>query len=721
MHLSDALLRDGSAGAIASFVTLAHCLSFSALIFAGDLVTGLPMALWGFMISTAVVTLLASLTTTLPPILAGPRNPAVAVMGVLAAAMAGAAAQKGLSAPDAARHVLVALSISSILTGLLIWSLGTFRLGQIVRYVPFPVIGGFLGASGLLLIVGGIKVAVGPFDTAAGATALAMSGAGLRLVMALVFALALLGLRRARIGAKALPATIVAAALLIDLGVWLSGAPPGWHLVAGGGVQGWSPLSSLDNIDWALLASAGVEIATIAGVSMAALMLDVSSLEVQRRAQADMDAEFRANGAANLALAAIGGLSVGHALNPSRLIDQLGGQGRLAGASGGLFVGALLVSGLDFAQLVPRPVLGGLLVFLGAGVLGDALKVPGRGSRLELGLTLLIMVAIIGLGYLTGIVLGIAGACLLFAARYSKIGVIRRHLTRSELAAPVERRPEIGHLLVEQGGRIHIFWLSGYLFFGSANGLFESVRQAVATRGGGGRRWVILDCAAVTGMDASAVLSFQKLGNWATTADVVLVFAGASPDLKDELAAAGLIGARGPAHHFESRSEALEWCEDRLVEAAGPAPDGAAPAAFEAWLGQAIGSEPAHRLTSRHLQRRELAPGEVLCALGAPADTIEIVVAGSVAVTVKGLDGADIRVRRMTGGTVVGEMGFFRGLPRAAAVVAEERAVVYVLRREAYEALKATEPELCAVFLEFIIRALSDRVEIANREIAALL
>lgn len=730
------LARDAMAGMVASFVTLVQCLSFSALIFSGDLAASLPMALWGFLVATAGVTLLCGLGTTLPPLLAGPRNPAVAVMGVLAATVSAAAFEAGLSAENAGRHVLVALAIASALTGLLIWTLGVLRLGQAVRFVPYPVIGGFLAASGLLLVIGGLEVGAGPRIGRDAAAAWLDDGVAARVLITAGFGAVLLGMRRSAMATQALPLVIVLAAVLVGIGVHLAGGAgagggmTGWYLAMGSGARGWSPLSLEPGLDWTILAGASVEILSIAGVSTAALLLDVSSLEVQRRTQADMDAEFRMSGAANLAIATVGGFPVGHALNPSRLVDALGGVGRGAGLAGGLFIAALIGSGIDFASLVPRPVLGGLLVFLGVGVLKEALKVPGRRSRPELALTLLIMAAIVGLGYLTGIMLGVVGACLLFAARYSRIDAVRRHVTRAEFAAPVERRSDVGRLLVEQGGRIHILWLTGFLFFGSSNGLFESIRRATAARGLFGRRWVVLDCSAVTGIDASAVLSFQKLANWAATADVVLVFAAARPQLKAELTAAGLLpvvsaaapdAVGGVARAFETRSEALEWCEDELVRAARPGLAQSGAATFEGWLAREIGQANGDRLIASYLVRRELAAGEVVCALGAASDTIEMVAAGSVAVIVPGLGEHAIRVRRMTGGTVVGEMGFFRALPRAASVLAEEPSVVYVMTRESYLRLQVSEPDLCAAFLEFVVRALADRVDVANREIAALL
>jgi SulP family sulfate permease len=289
------------------------------------------------------------------------------------------------------------------------------------------------------------------------------------------------------------------------------------------------------------------------------------------------------------------------------------------------------------------------------------------------------------------------------------------------MSAPVERRPEVARLLAEQGGRIHVLWLSGFLFFGSSNGLYDSIRQSAASRGLFGRRWVVLDCSAVTGIDGSAVLSFQKLSNWAATADVTLLFAAASAELLGELSAGGLFDGTTNARHFATRNEALEWAEDRLAESADTPGQGAGTDSFEAWLARELGPEQAQRLMTHYLERRELKAGEILCALGAPADTIELVASGSVAVVVPGLNGRSIRVRRMTVCTVIGEMGFFRRQPRAASVIAEEPAVVYVLRRPAYERLLGTDPELCAIVLQFVVRALSDRLEAANREIGALL
>ena len=62
------------------------------------------------------------------------------------------------STPTIIINVLVALSVSTLLTGVLLYGIGALRLGQWLRFIPYPVIGGFLAASGILLITGGAEV-----------------------------------------------------------------------------------------------------------------------------------------------------------------------------------------------------------------------------------------------------------------------------------------------------------------------------------------------------------------------------------------------------------------------------------------------------------------------------------------------------------------------------------------------------------------------------------
>jgi SulP family sulfate permease len=52
-----------------------------------------------------------------------------------------------------------AQSLQLAASSIILWlGLGYFKLGRIVRFLPYPIIGGFLAGSGWLLVQGGIGI-----------------------------------------------------------------------------------------------------------------------------------------------------------------------------------------------------------------------------------------------------------------------------------------------------------------------------------------------------------------------------------------------------------------------------------------------------------------------------------------------------------------------------------------------------------------------------------
>jgi len=170
---------------------------------------------------------------------------------------------------------------------------------------------------------------------------------------------------------------------------------------------------------------------------------------------------------------------------------------------------------------------------------------------------------------------------------------------------------------------------------------------------------------------------------------------------------------------FASRNEAVEWCEDMLLmhHEVGAA----STHSFESWLESEFGGKLDFARIASYMEHQELTNGEFLFHQGEPADSVVLQASGCVAITIIDEHGRPIRLRRMLGHTVVGEMGFFRGVPRAASVIAEGPTVVYRLTRAAFDKMQAEDPTAAAALHKLIIRLLSDRLEFANREISALL
>jgi SulP family sulfate permease len=82
--------------------------------------------------------------------------------------------------------------------------------------------------------------------------------------------------------------------------------------------------------------------------------------------------------------------------------------------------------------------------------------------------------------------------------------------------------------------------------------------------------------------------------------------------------------------------------------------------------------------------------------------------------------GESLRVRRVTTHTVVGEMGFFRQSVRSATVSSDGPATLFTLTRANFERMRRERPDLASAFDDFIMRSLADRLDFANRTVAAL-
>jgi SulP family sulfate permease len=719
------LTADLMAGAIVAALNIALAVSFAAVLFQGELRGGFAIGLWALLLSMVVTGVVVNLMTSLPPISAGPDTPVVAVLTLLAASVASQVLASGAGTASAVKHALLALSLMTLLAGAVMFLIGALRWGRLLRFVPYPVVGGFLAATGWLLIVSNYKVITGEPLSIANASGALSPQVLPKIGFAVAFAWALLVLRNRIKAAYFMPVAFFGAAAALDLALLIF-APDdhGWFI---GGIENreaWLPIAAAASadIDWSILLRALPDIATCIIVGIVSLIVKVSSIETSRSASADFDREFRANGAANLIAAPLGAVAGMVLVSSSKAFIDAGARTRLSGIATAAIVALVVLAGLDLPRFVPTPVLAGFVLLLGYTMLTDALKGAIRQKAwLEFALAAAIAFICVRFGYIAGVVAGFVCSCMLFAFSYGRIGVVRRHLTRAAFSGDVERAPDAERLLRQEGDAIQIYWLSGYIFFGSSEGLYEQVRSSIDSDAVKPVRHVILDFTGVTGIDSSAIVSLVKLGSFCDRRGVILAYSGLTASLEAAFERAGLFG-KGKRHRaFPSRNEALDWCEEQLLAAVRPAPGDSAVPDFKQWLARELGgqAETDHLMT--YLERNEYKQGDIIYRQGDPSDTINFIAAGTLAISRDDGKGAPRRIRRSAQQTVLGEMGYFRGTRRAATIRAEGPALIYTLSRPSLEQMQRERPDLYESVLRFVIRILSDRLELAHKEVAALI
>jgi SulP family sulfate permease len=605
--------------------------------------------------------------------------------------------------------------------GVIFSALGILRWGGYFRFVPYFVVCGFLAATGWFLVAGGLRMTTGRPLTLSGL----MQPWGVvelaELASALAVLAVLLGIRRWIKSAFAMPVALIVMSVggIVALRMFGTAENVGrWYFPSMGALSPWYPLTAF-RADYAgTIAVFLPEMIAALVVSLISLVTKVSSIEAVRQTAGDLDLELRGHGLGNLAAVPLGGITASLQTGTSRLLEQAGGATRASGVFCSLTLGAVGLANLDLLQLVPLPLIAGLVFFLGHTFILDGLWRPyAQKAWLDLILAFAIMVVCVRFGYLTGVLAGVVAACLMFAISYARVGIVRRHLTRAQFSSYVERDAEAAAYLREKGEAIQIYWMSGYIFFGSSEAILERIRADIEALPPRRVSYVILDFSQVSGADTSTGASLAKLRHFCNREHVTLVYCALAARNLAALRRGGFVAGNNKV--FDDANLALAWCEDQLLAKAGVQPD-KGQAGFEDWLQQQLGDGVRATDLIAYLERRDLVASQVLYRQGEPADTIDLIAAGNVAIDVAREGGAMLRVRRMTTHTVLGEMGFFRRTPRSATVSADVPATLYTLTRENFERMRRERPDLASAFDDFIIRTLAERVDFANRGVAAL-
>jgi sulfate permease, SulP family len=696
-----------SAGLLGSLLSLSVSLSLAALIFSGPLAGFTASGVGVTLVSVAVMNLVVALVSPRPPMIVLTQDAPGVIVAVMTAQLAAALA----GSPPATLYatVVAAIALTTTISGAVFLLLGRFRLGSLVRYLPYPVVGGFLAGTGWLLVLGGLSIMTGGSTELAALPGLFTASAALLWLPGFLFGCLLVALLRRAPHPLITPALLCAATLLFYLWLFVSGTPlaeaQARGLLLGPFPSGpaWQPLTPamLAEVQWGTIGGQLGAIGAAVTIGVIGLLLNVSGLQLARREAIDLNRELGANGLGQLLAGMLGGPPGFTALGISTFGHRMGARTMLAGLAASLVLGLVFLFGVELLGLVPRLVLGGVVCYLGLAFLVEWLYDAWfRLTRLDYALVLAILALVIVFGMLTGVVAGLAIAVALFVIAYSRVSVVKHTLSGATLKSRMTRGHAAQQQLREQGEQIAIFQLQGFLFFGTASELQERVSRRLLLTGIPPLRFVLLDFRLVPRIDATAVLSFARLLQLAEERDITLVFTQLAPPIEEQLARGLLGGGQGErVRIFPSLDHGLEWCENALL-AELPALEARAP-----WV-----LDPQMMVVLADFEQQRFAPGDYLIRQGDEPSDLFLIEEGQVTAQIEAPGEPPARLESMRGGRVVGELGFLLGTRRTAAVVADEPTVARRVTRAALERLEAERPEAAAALNELLARLLSERV-----------
>ncbi len=410
-----------------------------------------------------------------------------------------------------------------------------------------------------------------------------------------------------------------------------------------------------------------------------------------------------------------------HDVSDTALVESVGGKDRLTGFVYSALVLAAILAGAEFIEFVPTFLLGGLLIYVGLEFLIDWLwKARDELPLSDYVVVVLILIVIIFSDILQGVTFGFFVAIILFVVNYSQLSVIKIETNGSDHASNVDRDLETRELLNQEGKRVLILILQGFIFFGTADKLISAIRNRIIDVEGSHFDYLVLDFHHVSQLDTSAIVTFSKLAQLSDRIGFHVVISGADEKsikqlVKHEFFTFG--DQQWERNYKQHLDMAMDWCERHILtdlNRDGEQKD----LALEDVLGRIAYSEAdiEHLSTFFEVEQREA--GEYLFREGDKGESLYFVGSGVVVVVLKLPRQQENILRKYTAGAILGEMAIYTGEKRTASVRTETSAVLFRLDKDKLDAMGKRFPASTAALNTYIVRVLAERLHRANRNLS---
>lgn len=716
----EVLVASATAGLVTGIIGVIRAISYASLIFSGALAVHLPTGLGMTVFSTAVTLAVVALTSGLPGLIATPLAAPTAILAIMATGIA--TELEGVPGQEMLATVLVLIAISALLTGMLLLGLGWFKQGDRIRVIPYPVIGGFMAGTGWLLTRGFVQITTDIPLTWSSLGSLWQTQILWCWLPGLGFAIALLTATRLWSQFWVMPTTLLTCAGSFYLMLWGTGTSletaraAGWLLGPfPQGDQLWHPLTLhlFSQVHWFAIGHQSSGILTVMLVSLLSLLLSNSSIELVIGQDLDLSHELKVVGLANVVSGLGGGMMGNQALPSTLLVNDIGAKYRLTGLFAVIPAVAVLALGSSFLSYLPKAVLGSVILYLGLSLLWKWLyqayfKLP-RWDYLTVWVTLIVINTV---GFLQGILTGFLITVILFMYHYSQVDVAGQVFSGATTHSNVDRSAEASRILARQGHQIYILELQGFLFFGTATYLLSKVRDRLGLTAdqpetsAQSLRYVLIDFRQVSGLDSSAVLTFDKILKLARQHQFSLALTNLSPELKLSLQR-GINIDSDICRLFVDIDRGLEWCEQQILSTSDPHSAASDTNLVEQLTQLFLTTDQANRFVT-YLSLQILPAGHFIFRQGEMHTGLYFIESGQVSVLLDQHNGHRKRLQTCTNGHLLGEMRFYSKAPLSNSVVTDVPSRLYHLSKETFEQMQKEAPDLVQALQTYIVTILCD-------------
>ena len=721
---------DAWGGMAAMLVALPSAIAFGVAVYAplGPAFVGAG-ALAG-VLGTVALGLLAPALGGAPRLISAPCAPAAAVMAALCAGL--------LEGGATAERVIVSLALVGFFSGVLQTVYGALGGGRIIKYIPYPVVTGYMSGVGLLIII----KQIGPFlGLAKGASAfigLLSPGAWQwpAVFVALCTASAMAAAPRltnripaAILGLAAGLAAHLAAGLIrpqllsLDCNPFIIGVistSPG--VILKGIVSNFSSLRHMRPHEIYALAGPALTLSVLLSIDTLKTCVVTDSIV---RTRHNSNRELTGQGAGNMASALLGGMPGAGTLGATMVSLASGGKTRGAGILEGSFalVTALALGGA--IGRIPLAALAGILTVVAARMIDRySVRLALRSSTiLDFAVILSVAGTALAVDLIAAAGVGIALSILLYIREQMRSNVIRRKATGAEISSKQQRLPAERAALAARGAETLVVELQGSLFFGTTDQFFSEIESDLRSC-----RRLILDMRRVTSVDLTAVHMLEQVGQMLAERGGSLVFSHlplslpTGQDLQAYFKHLRLTHREGGGLVFETLHDALEWAEDRALEESGLERPAAGELLDLSQIDFLREIDPASLAGLRGaFLEREVEAGKSIFIRKGKGEELFLIRRGRVRIVLPLKETHRPHHLAVFGpGDFFGEVAFLARSPRTADAIALTDTDLYVIGRDAFDEISSRNPAVGAAFYQRLAGVEALRLRDTDRELRRL-
>jgi len=696
-------------GLASAAVMLPQAMAFGVALwsqFGGDVATG---ALAG-LIAVAALSLSSGIFAGTCGMVSSPTGPTLVLLG---GAMLSLQAS-GFSA-DLLPEVLVIILLISGIFQILI---GLSNGGRLIKFIPYPVVAGFMSGSALLMILSQLEPAMG--------TQLNSIIENWSLIPLLTTAITFYAMSFVPRRLPLIPGTVAGlfiGTLFFYLFSWISTSPieNSWvigQLPGPGSITVGISSDLFMILPWNIIIATSLALAVLA--SLDTLLTSVVA-DVTTGKRHNARRELIGQGCGQMVSGMFGGMSGAGSTGATVVAINSGGGFGVAIVTGLVFIFLIILIG-PVAAFLPISVLAGIILHVAVtGMLERDILAWLRRSktRVDGAIALLVTVVTVTYDLMVAVAVGVLIAIFQFVHAQVKAPVIRNRTTVAQRCSLRRRTEAARDLLAKHGERIIRFELQGNLFFGTADGLFEEMTKDLDRP-----VWIILDMGRVTQVDLSAAKLFQQMASRLESHGGELIFStvrsgeGLGRKVEKTLRKISPYGKIVAIKTFIDADEALEYAENTLLEKLGE-PHHSPEKRFtlaEIEIFKDLSPEELSDVT-KVLKKREFSAGDVLFQSGETGDELFIVLSGEIDATLPYGIHHYKRLATFGPGTFFGEVCFLQTGTRTADARVTHKAELYVLEKEGFRQLEKENPSAAIAILTTLGQALSEHLRWADLEL----